>query len=208
VIHDVLEHVETAAQARGESHGTAEEAVEAIDQFFDPAEFGGEPWATGWRRRAEFILRRLYELWPGKGPAIALEHEVTDELDGVAWLGRVDRIERRGDSAWVIDYKTGTSTPKVADAATSLQLGFYARAIDDIEVGGAEMWFPADKGSVNITKRTFDMANLGHVETGMRDAQNGIIGEAWEPRPGTHCETCRHRILCPAWPEGAEAYSS
>jgi superfamily I DNA/RNA helicase/RecB family exonuclease len=207
LVHEVLEEVEGAAGARGEDHGTLIEALATLDARFDPAEFGGDPWASWWKERARRILEHLYEQWPGRGPGIALEHEVARTIDGVPWVGSIDRLERRDDGVWVIDYKTGTGIPTTAEAAASLQLGFYVGAIDGHDVAGAESWYPATQ-TRSVTRRSFDMATVPAVDDGLRAVQQGILAEDWTPRPGGHCERCDHRIVCPAWPEGAEAYSA
>jgi superfamily I DNA/RNA helicase/RecB family exonuclease len=206
LIHDVLEIVERVASDRGDEHATGEEALAVLDERFDPADFGGEPWARSWRQRAARIIDHLYDRWPGHGPAEALEHEVSREIGSVTWMGRVDRLERRTDGVWVIDYKTGTSVPSTDDAKSSLQLGFYVSTIG-ADAAGAEFWYPAAK-SVGVTRRAFDMGRLPEVEAALLEVQGGILREDWTPLPGPHCERCDHRILCPAWPEGAEAYSS
>ncbi|HUG75204.1 MAG TPA: ATP-dependent DNA helicase [Acidimicrobiia bacterium] len=205
-IHDALERAESAALARGDDHGTADEALAALDEVFEPDDYGGSPWAEAWHARASWIITRLYDLWPGEGPAVGLEVSVQREIDGVQWVGRIDRVEQRPEGVWVIDYKTGTRVPKTTDAAVSVQLGFYVSAVDASEVAGAEMWFPASK-QVSIPRRGFDLSRLPDVEEAMRVAQQGIADERWNPEPGVHCERCPHRTLCPAWPEGAEAYA-
>lgn len=207
LIHAVLERVESDAAAAGSDHGTAEEALRALDEAFDPASFGGEPWATGWKGRAVRILSHLYENWPGGGPAVGLEQAVSRDIDGIQWRGRIDRIERRSDGVHVVDYKTGTRVPTLSEAGSSLQLGFYVSALDDPEVSGAEFWFPATKAA-SVTVRRFDMDRLDEVDTTLRAVQQGILAEDWTPTPGAHCERCEVRIVCPVWPEGAEAYSS
>jgi len=37
-------------------------------------------------------------------------------------------------------------------------------------------------------------------------AADGIRAERWDPVPGSHCRNCAVRRVCPAWPEGREAY--
>ena len=52
LIHLVLEQVEGAAIERGDAHATLDEALAALDENFDPAEFGGGHWAAAWHARA------------------------------------------------------------------------------------------------------------------------------------------------------------
>ncbi len=210
LVHDVLEQAERAAMADGRPHATLEEALHALEDHFDPAAFGGPPWAEAWRRRAVQALTRLYEQWPSTGEPIGLEHRLDAEIGGVVWSGRADRVERAGDALGIIDYKSSRNPMSLADAASSLQLGYYliALAVDD-ELDGtpawAELWYPvADYKS--LTVRAFDVAKLPEVAERLMAAAEGIRAERWEPRPGDHCERCRLRGVCPAWPEGREAF--
>jgi len=209
VVHEVLEHVERAAMLRGDIHGTLGEAQEYLGDRWDPAQFGGPPWADSWKRRAGFILERLYTQWPSSGTPIALEQELTLLHDGVEWRGRADRIERRDDGIAVVDYKTGATPLSLEEAAASLQLGFYAITAsaafrqDDVV---AEMWYPAKRNQKSIPVRRLDTGRLGEVEAAMRIAAAGIRHEEWGPIPSASCERCAVRLLCPEWPEGQEAF--
>lgn len=214
LIHDVLEDAETLATESGDPYATAEMAQAALEQRWDPAPFGGEPWATAWRRRAEDALTHLYARWPGKGPAVALEAPVELRRSGTLWRGRIDRLERRGNHTAVIDYKTTKNPPKIADTASSLQLGFYllaAAADPELAAFGppreAELWFPLKPLKDSITVRTFDPGLLDDVSARLDAAAEGIAGEDFTPRPNERCDRCRVRLVCPAWPQGREAFS-
>ena len=209
LLHRVFERAEGSAMKRGVDHADLATALGILEEEFDPAAFGTPAWADAWKARAVRITTKLYEAWPGEGPTLELEQRVTTEVDGVPWSGRVDRIERRADGRWIIDYKTGTSTPTVPEAAQSVQLGFYVLATDspDDPVAGAELWFPATKAK-RVTTRKFDLANLGIVRQAMTEAQQGIFAEDWTAKPGPVCERCAVRSVCPAWPEGREAFAS
>jgi ATP-dependent exoDNAse (exonuclease V) beta subunit len=210
VVHGVLERVERAAMERGEAHGTLDEAIDHLGDSWDPDQFGGPPWADSWKRRAEFILERLYTLWPGSGAAVALEQHLALQFEGVEWKGRADRIEQRGDRLVVVDYKTGATPLSFDEAAASLQLGFYSLAVAEAfqqEDVDAEMWYPAKKGQKSIPVRSLDTHRIGDIENAMRVATIGIQLEEWMPLPSPSCERCAVRLVCPEWPEGQEAFS-
>ena len=136
---------------------------------------------------------------------------------GTRWRGRIDRVEvedrEEGNPlVRIVDYKTGTGVPNKADAARSVQLGFYVlAAAEDPElaalgdIDAAQLWFPAVK-TVSVTTRDFDTANLDEVTGLMQQAAEGIAGEDWTPNTSTQCERCPVRKVCPEWPEGREAY--
>jgi len=214
LVHDVLETIEGDAIERGDTRSTLEEAVAELDRIYDGTRFGGEPFATAWRRRAETVLEQLYQKWPpASGEPVLLEHEVTMTVGGTPWTGRIDRVERRPAGLTIVDYKTGASHPTVDKAAASLQLGFYllgagdASAEDIGPVTGAEMWFPyASRTARALVTRRFEVENLPSIEERMLQVADGIGAEDWTPRTGEHCERCSVRTLCPAQPEGAEGF--
>jgi hypothetical protein len=99
----------------------------------------------------------------------------------------------------------------VADASESLQLGFYllaAAADPELSAHGrpteAEFWHPAVSGTNPVRK--FDPKNLELVESKLRTIGVGIAAEEWPATPGVHCGYCSVRLICPAWPEGREAF--
>ena len=209
LVHDVLEMVETEAMEAGEPHATVERALEVLDERFLPADFGGGAWAEAWRERAVDMVRRLYELWPSEGRLVALESSVETEIGGVTWRGRIDRTEHRPDGDHIVDYKTSAYPMSKADAAVSLQLGFYVLASGgpDAGIAGAELWYPAKDNKKTLATRPFDMANLGEVRTRLEAVTEGVEAERWDPVPGDHCGRCSVRLVCPAWPEGREAFA-
>jgi RecB family exonuclease len=213
LIHAALERAETSAAHNGEPHATANMAVEELDELFDPAVFGGGAWAEAWRTRAHDIVTRLYELWPGSGAGEEFEFTFDLTLDGTRWVGKIDRIESREDGLHIVDYKTGTTVPTTATAASSLQLGLYFLGLnehDDRPVAGAEFWYPAHnrEKAKSVTVRRLDPVELDTVKSRLSEAADGITSERWEPVVGGHCERCPVRIVCPEWPEGREAYVS
>jgi RecB family exonuclease len=212
-VHAALEAAERAATARGQDHALLDDALASLGAVWDPAPFGGGAWAAAWRRRAERILTHLYEQWPGRGPAVALEHPVEANLHGVLWRGRIDRIERDpGGGLVIVDYKTSSRAAPKAEAARSVQLGFYAIAVngDDTIAGdvvAAELWYPAHP-TKGVAVRSLDLDDLDGVDAVLRETAEGIAAEHWDPQTGPHCDRCSVRRVCPAWPEGREAFAS
>ncbi len=208
LLHAVLERVEREALARGEAHGTLAEARHVLDDLFSPARFGGEPMATAWRRRAEAALNNLYARWPSPGRVIDVERPVELRHAGHRWKGRVDRLEERDGTVVVVDYKTARTPATLAEAATSLQLGFYALALasDPSVPPEAEFWYPLGPGRAALTVRRFDGAALDDVAARLAAAGAGIRAERWPAIVGDGCRVCAVRAVCPALPEGREAF--
>ncbi len=214
LVHDVLETVERRAITAGKTHSTFDEAISELETRFDPEEFGGQPFADSWLQRAHEGLARLYGAWPApRRRAAALERTLETEIGGIKWTGRADRIDLSNNGMTIVDYKTSRSTPTVAEAAVSLQLGFYALAAardpeltEHGEVVGAELWFPM-KRAKSVTTRKFDMGQIEEVEARLEAAAAGIQAEEWSPRPGTQCSRCNLQQLCPAWTQGGDGFT-
>ncbi len=130
------------------------------------------------------------------------------------WQGVADRIETvsDGDGLRIVDYKTATQAPPAAEAAVSLQLGFYllaARADEVVtELGEpqeAEYWYPM-KPSRPDKPIKLDPDRIEEVTARLIATADSLASEDWSPRPNERCDRCRVRILCPEWPEGREAF--
>lgn len=213
LIHDVVDRVESAAMARGEPHGDLTSAVDQLNQIMDPADFGGEPIATAWRRRALDGLERLYSMWPSDARAVALERNVAFELAGITWRGRIDRVEAGKSGLRVVDYKTSRTPVSRDEAAGSLQLGFYALAVAaDPELlahgepTAAEFWYPLAPGKRSLATRQLDMSQLPAIGQRLIELGSDIAEELWDPRPSEWCERCPFSGSCPARPEGGDQF--
>ncbi|MDX1689499.1 MAG: ATP-dependent DNA helicase [Acidimicrobiia bacterium] len=209
LVHEVLETVEGEAIAAGRDHGRLEDALALLDERFEPGTFGGGAWAAAWHERAAGILTNLYEHWPGSGPGLTVELPVELERNGVRWRGRVDRIEEADGGVGVVDYKTSRSPATLADAAGSLQLGFYALAAANHTgrpVTAASFWYPAKLLKSGVATREFDLDRLDDVLASLDAAAAGIAAERWPATPSAACDRCSVKLVCPAWPAGREAY--
>lgn len=210
LIHRALEVAETSAIGTGEPHADLGTALRSLDEVWEDGDFGTPAQNRAWRKRAEALVARLYEIWPkDAGRPIELEKQVSLEIEGVTWYGVIDRLEEVDTGVRVIDYKTGRTVPTHRDAEVSIQLGFYALAVNaDPElpnVVSAELWFPAND-SKSLTVRSLDMTRLADVEAAMREVTAQVAQENWEPRVSARCGRCDFKSSCPAWPEGKGAF--
>jgi len=212
LIHKALELAETRVVGTAKRHGDPDEAIAELREGWDSGAFGTPALDRAWLKRAERIVRSLYERWPDSShPPIELEKEVELEIDGVSWYGVIDRLEQSSEGLRIVDYKTGTSVPTVEEGAVSVQLGFYALALNALSqenrVAAAELWFPA-RESKGLTVRKLEMKRLGEVEETIRELTASVASESWEPRVSSGCNRCGIKSSCPAWPEGRGAYLS
>lgn len=212
LIHRALELAERQIVGTGERHGDPEVAIAFLREGWDSGPFGTPALNRAWLGRAEGIIRSLYERWPkDSAPPVELEKEVELVVGGVTWYGVVDRLEQSDEGLRIVDYKTGKTLPNLKEAAVSVQLGFYALALEAMtpgqEVVSAQLWFPA-VDAMSLTVRKLDMARLDEVEETIRQITAGVASENWEPRVSNGCNRCGIKRSCPAWPEGQGAYLS
>ena len=211
LIHDVIEETD-----KSHDEPTPQDALAALQARWQPTDFGGPPWSISWFETASDAIVRLYEHRNPANVVLDSERSVELEIEGVLWRGKVDRIEKRGNEVFIVDFKSSKSPPKQEDAAVSIQLGFYVMAAqNDPEIAshgpiaGAEFWYPR-KPMVRqpFATRKLDMNRMDEVRQNMIDLAEAVQDESWKPRPGDNCRTCVVRSSCPAMPEGQEAYVS
>jgi hypothetical protein len=66
------------------------------------------------------------------------------------------------------------------------------------------MWFPL--GGRKPAVRDFEIAKLEGVGHRLLEVERGIKAEEWPAKPSRDCGRCSVKLVCPAWPEGREAY--
>ena len=191
----------------GKPHAAPERALEVLGQVWEDASFGTPELNEAWLGKAREIFTKLYGNWPTPdGVPIAVETRIERDIDGVRWIGVVDRVERTGGGLRIVDYKTSTTAATKEEAAVSIQLGFYADALEDQDqIVAAEFWYPRTSAK-SVSRPGLDMSRLDEVRETMTDITREIRSENWEPSVGKHCERCAFRLSCPAWPEGRGAY--
>ncbi|MGA8040039.1 MAG: ATP-dependent DNA helicase [Acidimicrobiia bacterium] len=209
LVHAALERAERENLGTGASHAPLEDALRQLEAVWGDADFGTPQLNEAWLRHAREAMTKLYENWPTPdGIPLEVERRVEMTVDGVPWLGYIDRLERAPKGLRVIDYKTSKNAPTIADAGQSIQLGFYAAAVTD-EMGEpvveAEMWFPRTNAKT-VSVRKLDMSHSDDLRQVMEEVTRAITSETWEPRVSDRCMRCDFRLSCPAWPEGKGAF--
>jgi len=210
LVHSAMERAETGVIGTGEPHASLEDALVHLRSVWEEdADFGTPELNAAWLKQAEAALTKLYTLWPSpEGRPIGLELKVESEIDGIAWMGLVDRLERAPDGLKVVDYKTSKTVPSHEKGHSSIQLGFYASAIARSfgePVISAEMWFPRGDTKA-LSTRALDPDRMSEIEEELIQVTRSIRSEDWAPRVGDGCKNCVFKKSCPAWPEGQGAY--
>jgi len=178
-----------------------EEVLEAFREEFDPEAYPDEEERE--RRRADGLrmVREFYEKHAGDfRPALAVEKQLQFDVEGVPFVGYVDRIDRTGDDRLrIVDYKTGGDLD-LDRVRGSTQLTLYQL--------GAEAKFGREVDTLTLyhvpTQTPFEAERHGEeqverVREKVRTVARGIENEEFEPNPGSHCEWCDFQPYCPAF---------
>jgi len=127
------------------------------------------------------------------------EQRIECELDGVPFVGVVDRVERLDDRLVVTDYKTGRAPNKRYEADRLRQVLLYAAALD--EVGQR----PSSARLMYIGSRSVECAVSSEAMDEVRselagtwnDVGTSIADETFEPTVGPLCNWCPYASECP-----------
>jgi RecB family exonuclease len=129
--------------------------------------------------------------------------------------GFIDRLEVDADGqAWVVDFKTGKTSPTRTELPTHAQLGVYQYAVEHGALaerglrtsGGAELVHlrkDAPRGEPGpLVQQQTRLASQGDgrvfVDDLLDDALTVITQERYPARPGDGCRFCDFHLICPA----------
>jgi putative RecB family exonuclease len=128
------------------------------------------------------------------GRVAMLEHTFQCEIAGTGLTGRIDRVDETDDGYVIVDYKTGN--PKSQELADkSLQLSIYALAMSKRGPVKALIFQNMADNTAIVSQRSSE--SLRNAEAKIETAAAGIAEGAFEPTPGTHCNWCGYRSICP-----------
>ena len=149
----------------------------------------------GCEQLRQFVARHTA---PATPPVISTETTFEVIIAGVRVRGRIDRLDRIAEArVAVVDYKTGKPwVQKRADE--SLQLSLYAMATRrkwEVDPERLVIYNVQDNTEV-VTRR--DAAQLCAAEERVRTAAINIADGKFDATPGSHCDWCSYRDLCPA----------
>lgn len=121
--------------------------------------------------------------------------------------GRIDRIDKVESGYEVIDYKTTRRMPSQADVDRNLQMSIYA-------LGLQRRWPHVTSNEIKLslyylkhgeklsTMRTAEAteATAFEVLKTIAEIQKRLAtGVRFEPVPGSYCDWCPYKPICPAW---------
>lgn len=127
-------------------------------------------------------------------------HEIEIE-EKLTLLGRIDRVDKKGESLHVIDYKTGKLKPREVDP---LQLYFYALILErkfQLPVASVAYYFLGENKIIDYQPTR---KNLQKALDSIKDQVGKILKEkAFPATLNQYCLTCDFLEICPKKKEAA-----
>ncbi|MDQ1746001.1 MAG: putative RecB family exonuclease [Frankiaceae bacterium] len=171
--------------------------------------FRDDEQAAQWRERAvEMVSGYVERLDPYDEP-VGVERTVAMRTPALAFSGRIDRLDRRGDELVVVDYKTGRHVLTTDDARGSLALALYAAAaartlrrrclaveLHHLPTGRVVRWEHTEETLDRQLARAHDIAAEAAAAPG-RMAAGDDADSVYPPRPGPMCGWCDFAAHCP-----------
>ncbi|MFD7263102.1 UvrD-helicase domain-containing protein [Streptomyces sp. NPDC059874] len=215
-------HVLADEVASGRTPADLAVLMERLDSVWDALAFDA-PWKSRQEKdNARAALERFLR-WHttdrGGRTAVATEHEFDVTLDAgeyaVRIRGSMDRVEADPQGrAYVVDFKTGKSSPTKAEVARHPQLAVYQLAVregavDEVfdgvrpEPGGAEL-VQLRQGSADPKIQAQQALDGEWVGDLLATAAGRVLDERFAPVTGRQCDHCSFRGSCSARPEGRQ----
>lgn len=193
--------LETFYDGRVAAPAPLEETLEAFHEAFDPEAYESPEEAD--RRRADGV--KMVEDFharhaPDFEPALAVEKQLTFEVEGVTFRGIVDRIDKvDGGRLRIVDYKTGRSFD-LDRVRTDPQLTLYQVGVEQklgMEVASLTLYHVPSQTPFTVERHPEERVEA--VRAKVRETVRGIREESFEPEPGGHCRWCDFKPWCPAF---------
>lgn len=198
VIHSALERMakERMAGREPDPGEAARLAGEKLDSY--SGAYGDREYL-----KARSSLREIidyYAEWERGSPNEVVGAEVKFEIDigGIAYKGKMDRVERRPDGRYeIVDFKTGSGIITRKDLKVNPQANIYAEAAR--QMYGS---LPSRVSLVYLAKRKlrgYDVSK-GSLEAGLdvvKECAGAILDEKFDAAPSYDCNFCSYRRICP-----------
>jgi len=166
-----------------------------------------EDQSTKWRERAAEQVGHYASTLDATAEPVGVERTVGMRSEHLAFSGRVDRIDDRGDHLVVVDYKLGRSVPTDTDARSSMALALYAEAtqrtmrrpcrrveLHHVPSGTVAAWEHDDDGVARQLARADAIGAEAQRATAAGDNEDSDAD--FPPAPGPLCGWCDFRAVC------------
>jgi hypothetical protein len=159
-------------------------------EILSPKERGD--WESVQRKRDEFIKG-----WANGAPFNSVKEERLWLRRGIRPLltGKPDEVLKAGSRAAICDSKFGNY--RVADPSDNVQLSIYALLASREDEGIEEVTVQILSPYYDFEPFTYTRADLDRLHQSVLVVL-GSLSDPGDPVPGTHCQFCPARLICPA----------
>jgi len=177
---------------------TPEAAAALVRSTWVPLGFRDDDQCTTWRDRAAAMVERYAAGLDPHDEPVGVERTVGMRTERLAFSGRIDRLDRRGDELVVVDYKTGRHVLSTDDTRGSMALALYALAasrtlrspcvrveLHHLPTGEVLAW---EHAAAALER---------HLERAHALADEIVAAEEFPARPGPMCGWCDFAAHCP-----------
>ncbi len=170
--------------------------------------FRDDEQALQWRERAVEMVSAYAERLDPYDEPVGVERTVAMRTPTLAFSGRIDRLDRRGNELVVVDYKTGRHVLTTDDARGSLALALYAAAaartlrtrclaveLHHLPTGRVVRWEHTEATLDRQLGRAHDIAAEAAAAPA-RIATGEDVDAVYPPRAGPMCGWCDFAAHC------------
>ena len=194
-----------------------DDADAALDGELDKLDLG-PGWADQRQRRAAHDMLDRFLAWHGRNPRelVAAEAEFALQVGRAQIRGQVDRLERDADGRlFVVDLKTGKTTPSSDELAEHGQLAAYQVAVASggfgehgTESGGAALLQIGSGAKAKEQGQDPLPAGVPVTQTWagelLATVGDGMGAASFEVKTGSYCDRCPSRRSCPLHERGGQ----
>jgi RecB family exonuclease len=170
-----------------------------LDDAWDSTAFASRKEEKTYRDHARQVLTAYHQMNAAEFRIpVALEQRFSIDVDGVSFVGAIDRMDRRPDGSYeIIDYKTSRRLPPLRYVERDLQLSVYYLAaweIWGIRPDRLTLYFLLPGQPLTSTRTPADLPALRDRIARVAD---GIRAGEYAPRENPLCNWCDFRAQCP-----------
>jgi len=205
IMHTILEEFHGLDQ----EEQTKDTLFELLEKHWREDSFEYRQRGEEFKKQGEELLSDYFKFVQEDPPiVVGREKEFTYSMDdiNVKISGKIDRIDDKGDSLGIVDYKTSRKKEK---AHQNIQMALYTEALLNDAVKGingnpgeASLHF-LRFGDDPLSSHRFSDEELEDYREKIRDVANGIRSGSFETKKSDFtCQYCDYKeFLCPAWEE-------
>jgi len=205
IIHAILEEYHSLPKEKQTKYAL----LGLLEKYWREDSFEYRLRADEFKKQGEEVLSDYFQFISENPPDVAdVERHFSYTMKdiNVNISGKIDRIDKVGDSLNIIDYKTSRKKEK---AKNNIQLALYIQAINngaltDISgsAGNAILHY-LRFGDDPISSHQFSENELDEYSEKIRKVAEGIRSKTFETKKSDfNCKNCDYKeFLCPAWEE-------